>query len=259
MEQKSESVQFLLEEYRDLYQNVMHLENKLFNHLSFYTTLFLGTITASIAILQLTPNNTPMSFIDALGLLFLVNILLYIVGRFEIHMTTELRIRKMKFIEGITSIRAFFVQLDNSINDFIVLPKGLIKAPPYLRVGSQDWYQLIYLCVMNTVSFMISWFTLPYFINLCRNIIAKSNYYPITGFIVGWSLLGIILSGINFWEFSYTRVMDVCSTYDLDREKRMNNAIEYDLLDRKLPNNRLKWSLSDWLRYVETRRGKYHG
>ena len=109
MEQKSESVQFILEEYRDLYQNVMHLENKLFNHLSFYTTLFLGTVTASVAILQLTPTSSTMSFIDALGLLFLLNILLFIIGRLEIHMTAELRIRKMKFIEGITIIRAYFV------------------------------------------------------------------------------------------------------------------------------------------------------
>jgi hypothetical protein len=258
MEQKSQSIQFILEEYRDLYQNVMHLENKLFNHLSFYTTLFLGTVTASIAILQLTPNNTPMSFMDAVGMLCLLSLLLYIVGRFEIHMTTELRIRKMKFIEGITSIRAYFVGLDESINEYIVLPKGLKKAPPFLRVGSQDWYQLIYLCVLNSVSFMIFWFTVPYFINLCRFIITNQKYYPLTGFILLWLVVGVVLSGINYWEFSYTRVMDECLSYDHDREKRMNNPIEYDLLDRKLPYNKFKWSVSDWVRFIDSRRGKSH-
>jgi hypothetical protein len=63
---------------------------------------------------------------------------------------------------------------------------------------------------------------------------------------------------INSWEFSYKRVMDECSIYDNDREKRMNNPIEYDLLERKLPENRLKWSLSDWMRFIEVRRGKSH-
>ena len=208
MDPKSPGIQFLLEEYRDLYENVMHLENKIFNHLSFYTTVFLATVTASIAILQLTPNDTNLSSYDVLGLLFITNILLYIVGRFEIHMTSELRIRKMKFIEGITSIRGYFVELDESINEYIILPKGLKKAPRYLRIGSQDWYQLIYLSVMNSISFLVSWFTIPYFINLCRNIIEKSEYYPRMVFVVPWLIVGFIFSIIIFWEFSYIRVQN---------------------------------------------------
>jgi hypothetical protein len=124
-----------------------------------------------------------MSFNDALGLLFLLSMLLFVVGRFEIHMTTELRIRKMKFIEGITSIRAYFVELDGSINKYVILPKGIRKAPPYLRVGSQDWYQLIYLCVMNSVSLLIFWITLPYFMILCTKIITNKNYVPLTVFL----------------------------------------------------------------------------
>jgi hypothetical protein len=258
MELKSPGIQFLLEEYRDLYQNVMHLENKIFNHLSFYTTVFLGSVTASIAILQLTPNNTHLSSYDALGLLFITNILLYIVGRFEIHMTSELRIRKMKFIEGITSIRGYFVELDDSINEYIILPKGLKKAPPYLRIGSQDWYQLIYLCVMNSISFMTSWFTIPYFINLCRNIITNSEYYLLMVFVMPWSIVGFIFSIIIFWEFSYTRVMDECSYYDNVRVERMNNPIEYDLLERKLPDKKYKWSASDWFRFFDKYRRKSH-
>lgn len=41
---------FMLAEYEDLYQNVMHVEDKLFGHLSFFTTLFTGILTASVAI-----------------------------------------------------------------------------------------------------------------------------------------------------------------------------------------------------------------
>mgnify|MGYP001244297830 CR=1 FL=1 len=38
------SVKFMLAEYQDLYQNVIHLENKLFSHLSFFTTLLLAVV-----------------------------------------------------------------------------------------------------------------------------------------------------------------------------------------------------------------------
>ena len=45
--------EFILKEYEDLYQNVMHMEKQLFEHLTFYTGLFTGTLAASVAMLGL--------------------------------------------------------------------------------------------------------------------------------------------------------------------------------------------------------------
>jgi hypothetical protein len=164
----------------------------------------------------------------------------------------------MKFVEGITAIRSYFVEFDGSIDKYVVLPIGIKKAPPFLRVGSQDWYQLMYICLMNGVSFLMSWITFPYFINICVSIISNQKYIPLIGFIMPWAIIGLILSAICFWEFSYKRVMETCSTYDNNRVKRMNNPIEYDLLEMGLPDNRFKWSFSDWIRFIDSHRGKSH-
>ena len=143
---KNMATEFMLMEYQDLYQNIIHLENKLFHHLSFFTTLFMGIVTASIAIFQLAKETdaslSPPALLAVLSLLFG---LFVIVGRFELRMVTELRIRKMKFVEGITQIRQYFVERNKSIADYLVLPIGLHKAPPYLRIRSKDWYQILYL------------------------------------------------------------------------------------------------------------------
>jgi hypothetical protein len=199
-----------------------------------------------------------MSFNDTLGLLFLLNILLFVVGRFEIHMTTELRIRKMKFIEGITTIRAYFVELDDSVNKYLVLPIGLKKAPPYLRLGSQDWYQLIYLCFMNWISLITAWFTLPYFVIICWNIIFNKKDHLYILFVGIWTFIGLFLSVFYSWELSYKRIMDTCATYDKERIKRMDNPIEYDLLEVKMPENKIKYSISDWVRFFNSNRGRSH-
>lgn len=103
--------EFMLMEYQDLYQNIIHLENKLFNHLSFFTTLFMGIVTASIAIFQLAKESDsslpPPALLAVLSSLFA---LFVIVGRFELRIVAELRIRKMKFVEGITQIRQYFLK-----------------------------------------------------------------------------------------------------------------------------------------------------
>ncbi|MDD2942833.1 MAG: hypothetical protein PHC51_07695 [bacterium] len=244
------STQFMLEEYRDLYENIMHLENKLFNHLSFFTTLFLGIMTASVAVVQLTLARS-MSLIDAVGLVTLPFGLLFAVGRFEIRMTTELRIRKMKFVEGISRIREYFVTLDGGISNYLVLPYRIENAPPYLRIGSQDWYQILYLCLMNSISFVLFWSGLPFLlIFLVNNLLNQNRFIP-PGIIILWTVVGVMLSIIIFWKLSYLNVMDFCDVYNNDREVRMGKPIDYKLLDRPLPKSKLEWTFSDWIRFFD--------
>jgi len=247
--------EFMLMEYQDLYQNIIHLENKLFNHLSFFTTLFMGIVTASIAIFQLAKESDsslpPPALLAVLSSLFA---LFVIVGRCELRIVAELRIRKMKFVEGITQIRQYFVEKDKSIANYLVLPIGLHKAPPYLRIRSKDWYQILYMSFMIGFATFIAWLC-PLW--LLIDWLIKTFTVP-TWFvglaIVIWLLIGFFLFYVMFWLFSYRNVMDFCESYDKRREKRMGRKSEYDLFERPLPKSPLRWTFGDWIWVIEQRR-----
>lgn len=239
------SERFLLEEYRDLYQNVMHLENKLFNRLSLFTTFFLGILTASVALTQLGGRQS-LSLPDALALMTLPYALLFLAGRFELRMTTELRARKIKFIEGIIKIREYFVAADPTIEDYLILPSKIEKAPPYLRIGSHDWYQLLYLCVLNTLSFLAAWTGIPFAIRfLAQRAIGPQFPVALVALFIlatlAWELWGLIASGVIFWIFSYRSVMNFCQDYDTERERRMRKRIQYDLMEQSRARPRLSY------------------
>lgn len=247
---------FLLEEYKDLYQNVIHIEKKLFNHLSFFTTLFLGTMTASIAIFRL-PESNAISLLDAIGLISIPYLFLFIFGRLEIRMITELRVRKIKFIEGIVKIREFFISTEPKIADYVVLPTSLIKAPPYLRIGSQDWYILLFVSLLNSVSFIIFLTGLPLFLCFMFKLFFSPNLKlcitDILAYII-WEFASIMFTIFIFWNLSYKPVMNFCGRYDKLREEKVGGPSQYDLLYNALPESRLMWSISDWFRYFYEKR-----
>ena len=249
------SVKFMLAEYQDLYQNVIHLENKLFSHLSFFTTLLLAVVTASIAILRLVGNAT--SLISKAGIpfgLFLLFLLFFVVSRFELRMTTELRIRKMKFIEAITQVRQYFIDNDSSIADYLVLPVGLRKAPPYLRVRSKDWYQMLYISLMNGVAAVNAWLLLFICFSVLLLELPFGGSLAFLVLLLVWLPLGVFIFWFVFWVMSYKSSMEFCESYDSKRETRMGGKSEYDLLERHLPNTRFRWTFGDWMCWIEERR-----
>jgi len=148
------SINLLFREYDSLCNNIIHVETQLFNHNSFFTTLFLATATASTAILQLISKSEPFASTSSqssisgqvdtisvspsiglftLSLLFLV---LFIIGRFELRIITQLRIRKMKFVESIIRIREFFIERDYpSLASYMLLPSKIEKAPGASHFG----------------------------------------------------------------------------------------------------------------------------
>jgi hypothetical protein len=247
------TVKFMLAEYQDLYQNVIHLENKLFSHLSFYTTLFIGIITASIAILRLSENvSSPVGKPTILAMLLVLFLIFFVVSRFELRMTTELRIRKMKFIEGITQIRQFFVDRNGVVAEYLILPVGLCKSPPYMRVKSKDWYQVLYISLLNGIAAWIVWTLLCatsylLIVDLRQGPVSFASVLPVL-------LIGILVFWVVSYKMSYRNVMDECNFYDSERRQRMGGLSEYDLLERPLPESRWKWSFGDWMRWFEKRR-----
>jgi hypothetical protein len=276
--QDNRTTEFMLTEYQDLYENVMHLENKLFNHLSFYTTLFMGIVTASVAIYQLVGDaGSWLTRPSILAVLSLVFVLFAVVGRFELRMTMELRVRKMKFIEGLTQLRQYFVDKDPTIAPYLVLPVGMPKAPPYLRVRSQDWYQVVYMSFMNGLVVFVAWilplwllvaavwqmvgrvanwmFAPPLVPEGVAGVVSALVGLVLAGVIVPvWVIVGLFLWYLASWEFSYRTMMEFCADYDESREARMGKPTEYDLLERPAPRCLLRRSLGDWIWLIEQRR-----
>ena len=79
------SVKFLLEEYGDLYQNMIHVERKLFDHLALFVTLFLGLSSVAVGLYELAVKSESAMpselFFVLIGLLYLV---LFLVGSFQL-------------------------------------------------------------------------------------------------------------------------------------------------------------------------------
>ncbi len=252
---EADAAGFMLEEYKDCYENIMHLENKLFSHLSLYTTLFLGLVTASNAIVQLGGTNASSTEQPAVWSKLLPLVLAFVfVSRFELRMTTELRVRKIKFVEAITQVRQYFVERDHPLSDCLVLPVGLKKAPPYLRARSHDWYHVLYLSLMNGLAILAAWAcALSWLRDYCPRPYAALYALSPPLFQAAAVLLGVLLGWVVFWELSYKSVQEVCQFYDGQRVKRMGAASEYELLKRPMSKNLLRRSFGDWIWIIESR------
>jgi hypothetical protein len=230
--------------------------------MSFFLTLFIGVLTAAGAMVQLTKqSNQPLNFGDTLGLFALPFLLLCLIGQFEVEMIMQLRIRKIKFIEGIVKAREYFINFDPDLLDYIVLPARLEKAPPYLRVKSEDWYKLVFVISLNAFSLFFFWVGLPLLLKILItgfiHTTSSSIFWMInsTLFWVIWALW-LILVCIFYWYTRYDMMMNYCSDFDKLREEKMGKPSEYDLLNIPISKYFWKRSLSDWFLLLEQWRNK---
>jgi len=250
----TDSTGFLLAEYQDLYENVMHIEKELFDHMSFYTGLFTATVAASITFIGLMDKFAPPMGLPvvAIGLIILWVILL-VIGRIELRMTTELRVSKILFVEGLVQARLYFVDKEPALRNYLTLPVGIRMAPPYLRRQSKDWYQIVYISVMNACSSAALF--------VCLGLLLSAVALPFVGlalwvssaFWVVYVVIGVWVSGCVFWAYSYRSVSEYCERYDRRRWERMAADSEYNLLSTELPNWRHR-TFGDWVIWIENRR-----
>jgi hypothetical protein len=139
------------------------------------------------------------------------------------------------------------VDYDRSVERYLPLPVGIKKAPPYLRVGSHDWYQMLYMVFMNGLGALVAAVCpLPYVLQrigkMCPSWISLALVPAVA---LPWSALAF-LGWLYFCPFSYKVVMDFCASYDSRREATTGQKSEYDLLQRPLPKQRVFWTLGDW-------------
>lgn len=253
-----DSSKFMMESYKDLSQNVMHIEGQMFNHMSFFLTLFIGILTASVAVFQITraPNQT-FSITEAVAIFSMPFLFLCFIGQFELQMIMQLRVRKIKFIEGIAKAREFYIEHESILAKYIVLPAKLEKTPPYLRISSEDWYKLLFVMSLNAVSFLLFWIGLLPFLSFFFEIVFNCNWVnswlDYTWLRVTWIILGFVLSVIH-WRSLHRKVTHYCKRYDQKREKEMGKPTEYDLLEFELPKSKKDWFISDWFIYFEKRK-----
>jgi hypothetical protein len=139
----------------------------------FYTTLLLGLITASIALVSLGAGTSTTSMsktlqpikLEWLGILWLGFVT---VGFLELHYFMELRIRKIKMVDRIVAIRELFSNIASDLvkgllQDKLLFITGIRQSPPYLRRPSGEWYLILYICALNATALVFSIWALALF------------------------------------------------------------------------------------------------
>lgn len=246
----SEVAEFMIAEHQELCDNVMHLEKELFDHMSFYTGLFTASLAAAAAVLGLSDKlSDPRGLPTLFALLAPLFALLFFVGRLELRMTMELRVRKMKFVEGITQTRLYFAEQDPSILKYLSLPVGVQKAPPCLRRQSKDWYQVIFLSALNAFCVLLIFGCfLPLLVALIQG---GSVPVLVAGLVYSvYAAVAFAAVMLVFWQLSYRTVTRDCDEYDAKRERSCGES-KYDLLVREPPKGARHRTFGDWIVYFE--------
>lgn len=207
--------QFLNEEFQQSWGYQQHIESQMVNHLRFYVTLLLGLSSVAIAIFKFGSASTfPIA-----GLVGLLSLGFWFTGQVLRTVYVELRIRKMKAIENLNSIREYFSHKSSVVSSVSVFPSRRVESPPFLRKGCAEWYSLIFMASMNSLSLAAFFYLAIY-------------QWVYAGIIAWWPLFIILISFPWFiWEFrSFTLY---CYKYDLKREEELGDESKYGLLNRK--------------------------
>jgi len=215
---------FLLQEFTQSWGYQQHLESQMVNHLRFYVTILLALVSVSIAIFKYhTPAVYPI--IGAIGVLFGV---FWLVGLILRTAYLEIRIRKMKAIEDLNSIREYFAKKAPDISQYSTLPSHRDESPPFLRKGSAEWYSLIFMALVNSASFAAALYSTNYQWKWAYGLI-DILHFPEWTHSAGWPLIVLIGIIMFIWEYRFFTLH--CYKYDLKREKETGKPSKYTLLN----------------------------
>jgi uncharacterized membrane protein YciS (DUF1049 family) len=213
---KDTAEKFLTEEFQRSWGYQQHIESQMVSHLRFYVTLLLGLGSVAIAIFKFGPAST-FPIAGLVGLLFLG---FWFAGQVLRTVYLELRIRKMKAIENLNSIREYFSGKSSVVSKVSAFPARRIESPPFLRKGSAEWYSLTFMALINSLSFAA-------FVYL---VIHQWWYAGIQSW---WLLFIILVIGLFYLEFRSFTLR--CYKYDLKRSEEVGQE-NYDLLKLKDPS-----------------------
>ena len=213
---ETDSTGFLDKEFDSASSYFQHLESKLNNLLVFFATLVVAVISACYYIgssqmfKDLSFSQTPRSFLLALLLITFTVISMVFIGVY-----TELRVRKIRMLEEMASIRGYQItaarRRGTDIQSSITMVSSVPECPPYLRRPSEDWYTLLLMTVSSASAFAVA---LPF---LTFGILKASGVTAIPYRPLLWIVEGIIAWLVAaYLEFAwFTRFC-----YQLDFQRR---------------------------------------
>lgn len=207
---------FLTQQFQQSWAYQQHIESQMVNHLRFYVTLLLGLISAAIAISKFGPTSA-FPTVGLVGLLFLG---FWFAGQIFRTVYLELRIRKMKAIEDLNSIREYFGSKSAIVTKYSAFPTRRVESPPFLRKGSAEWYSLVFMASINSFSLVA-----------CLHL---TNYqWKWASFVASpahWPILVVVACAWFVWEFRFSTLH--AYKYDLKRMQEIGPS-EYVLFKLK--------------------------
>jgi hypothetical protein len=216
------SAEFVNKEFESAASYFQHVEGKLNNLLVFFATLLFAVISACYYIgsgdmfKSLTFSHTPRAFLIGLLLIAFTVISLVFVGVY-----TELRVRKIRMLEEMASIREY--QLDRAarygtdISRAITMVSTVQECPPYLRRPSEDWYTLLLMTISSASAFAVALPSWSFWIFNAR------AFHQIPPSYLVWTAVGsIAFCAAGYLEFAwFTRF---CYQLDLERQTKFSRA-----------------------------------
>jgi len=210
---------FLTTEFQQSWGYQQHIESQMVSHLRFYVTLLLGVISAAIAISKFgTAPDLP-----TVGLVSLLFLGFWFIGQIFRTVYLELRIRKMLAIEDLNSIREYFTGRSPIVSEYSSFPTHRTKSPPFLRKGSAEWYSLIFMASMNSLSLATCLYLTDHQWEW-----ASFKLSPVHGPILIWIFCVLIFCALFVWEFRFSTLH--AYKYDLKRRQQIGPS-QYDLLN----------------------------
>lgn len=202
----------LTEQFKQSWGYQQHIESQMVNHLRFYVTLLLGLGSVAIAILKFGPASA-FPITGLIGLLFLV---FWFAGQVLRTVYLELRIRKMKAIEDLNSIREYFGGKSSIVSKYSSFPSRRVESPPFLRKGCAEWYSLIFMAFINGLSLAAFFYLVIY-------------QWGYAG-IAGWWPLFLVLIAVPSFLLEFRSFTLQCYKYDLKRNNELREPNKYTLL-----------------------------
>jgi hypothetical protein len=219
---------FLQKEFDIAADYFKHVENKLSSVVTFYVTLLIAVISGSyyIAVNDMFQKmsfgviRTPRAFFIALATLVFFGIGIFFLG-----MYTELRTRKIKMLEEMAAIRAYYIKngtaIGRDISSGIMMVADVVRCPQFLRRPSEDWYTVLLMSFVNSCALSTA-LTFGLFV-----VLPNWLKYTNSGKIVVVCLWIFVFVVTFFSQFRWVTVF--CFAFDCRRELKYGIS-QYDLM-----------------------------
>ena len=158
MADHAELYSFLQSEFETTAEYMSHVEDKLANVLTFYSTLLFGVVSACsyIATGELFAKTHFLNMAPRALFIGVATGLFTAIGILHLGIYTELRVTKVRALEQMALVRSHFAALAKSfgmdLGQAVGTPSAVSACPRFLERPSDDWYTLVLMTLVNAVA-----------------------------------------------------------------------------------------------------------